>query len=237
MTGRWAMVAVLAVAVVVAVRGTGSSQPASGQGGGPAASGRAADPVRGATIVQQGTQAGAPPCQTCHGAAGDGTGSSPRLYGQAQDYLLRQLHDFTSAVRPSDIMTPVAGALSADDMADTAAYYATHREEPPAPPQVDAAVIQRGHTLAAVGDNAKSVPACNNCHGPGGIGEPPYLPALAEQFAPYIVAQLQAWRGDKRKSGAPQMGPIAKRLDPSDFEAVAAYYAQVRIASPAANAQ
>jgi cytochrome c553 len=228
--------------VLSAIAGAGLTWQAAAQNAtqptAPQTAGRVPDPRHGATIVQNGTDAGAPPCQTCHGPAGDGTGASPRLFGQSREYLMRQLHDFKSAtVRPSDVMNPVATALSDDDIADVAAYYATRGEALPPVTRADTASLTRGRTLATVGDNAKVLPACNNCHGPGGAGEPPQLPALAGQFAPYITAQLQAWRDGKRTSGAIPMGTIAKRLDDRDIAAVAAYYQQIRDAAPATAAQ
>jgi len=70
--------------------------------------------------------------------------------------------------------------------------------------------------------------ACNNCHGPGGSGEPPAIPLLAGQFDPYIAAQLRDWRdGTRKNDGGQQMAGLAKRLDDRDIAAVAAYYQQV----------
>jgi cytochrome c553 len=77
-------------------------------------------------IAAQGTSNGAPACAQCHAFNGisDGSGAFPRFAGQSAYYLTKQLRDFTSGIRVNAIMTPVAGALTADDIADVAAYYA-----------------------------------------------------------------------------------------------------------------
>src|ERR1700756_5864135 len=84
------------------------------------------DPKRGAVIAAQGTPAGAPGCAQCHAfnGAADGTGAFPRIAGQSSDYLAAQLRDFASNVRANAVMSPIAKALTADDVADVAAYYA-----------------------------------------------------------------------------------------------------------------
>ena len=84
------------------------------------------DAKHGAVIVAQGTSAGAPPCAQCHAFNGvsDASGAFPRLAGQSAYYLASQLQDFASNVRASAIMSPIAKALSPDDIADVTAYFA-----------------------------------------------------------------------------------------------------------------
>jgi cytochrome c553 len=45
------------------------------------------------------------------------------LLGQSAYYLAEQLRDFASGMRSNAFMTPIAKALTADDIADVAAYY------------------------------------------------------------------------------------------------------------------
>jgi cytochrome c553 len=188
---------------------------------------RKGDPKHGAEIAKQGTTAGAPACEACHGVNGnpDGSGTFPRLFGLPAYYLAKQISDYRSNARQNAIMAGVAQALSEDDIADVAAYYATAKEPFPSFAAADPALMTRGRELAIVGDAEKGVPACNNCHGPGGIGLPPAIPPLAGQFAPYIVAELQFWqKGERRNDGGAQMSELARRLDARDVAAVAAYY-------------
>src|SRR6202040_2474367 len=87
---------------------------------------RKPDPKHGAVIAAQGTAAGAPACAQCHAFNGgsDASGAFPRIAAQSAYYLSGQLRDFASGVRESAIMSQVARALSPDDVADVAAYYA-----------------------------------------------------------------------------------------------------------------
>jgi cytochrome c553 len=188
------------------------------------------DTQHGAVIAAQGTASGAPPCAQCHAFNGgsDGSGAFPRIAGQSAYYLTRQLQDFSSGVRSNAFMSPIAKALSPDDIVDVATYYAG-LDAPflplkPAAPEV----IKLGEALAEVGSAARQVQSCDNCHGPGGAGEPPAIPYLAGQYAPYIAFELKMWQQGYRKNSPDAMAVVAKTLDPADITAVAAYYQQVR---------
>src|ERR1700751_3128151 len=162
--------------------------------------GRQPDPERGAVIVAQGTAAGAPPCAQCHAFNGvsDASGAFPRLAGQSAYYLAGQLRDFVSGVRASAIMSPIAKALSPDDIADVTAYFAGVNAPFLPLKAVDPALVKRGEELAKAGGPDKL--HCDNCHGPRGGGEPPAIPYLAGQYAHYIAFTLQMWQGGFRKN-------------------------------------
>ncbi|HYZ65050.1 MAG TPA: c-type cytochrome [Acetobacteraceae bacterium] len=189
---------------------------------------------RGAVIAAQGTASGAPACAQCHAfnGASDGSGAFPRLAGQSAAYLAAQLGGFASGVRTNAIMSPVAKALSPDEIADVSAYYASI-DAPFLPLKPgDPALIRRGEQLAKVGSAAQQLQGCDNCHGPGGAGEPPTIPYLGGQYAQYIAFTLQMWRQGYRKSSPDSMGVIANRLNDDDIAAVAAYFQSVQSAPP-----
>ncbi len=188
------------------------------------------DAKRGAVIVAQGTAAGAPPCAQCHAFNGvsDASGAFPRLAGQSAYYLAGQLRDFASGVRASAIMSPIAKALSPDDIADVAAYFAGVNAPFLPLKAADAALVKRGEELAKVGSAERRIQNCDNCHGPDGAGEPPAIPYLAGQYAHYIAFTLQMWRQGFRKNSPDAMGVIANKLDDQEIAAVAAYYQQVQ---------
>ena len=132
--------------------------------------GRQPDVERGAVIVAQGTAAGAPPCAQCHAFNGvsDASGAFPRLAGQSAYYLAGQLRDFASGVRANAIMSPIAKALSSDDIADVTAYFASVKAPFLPLKAPDAALVKRGEQLAKAGGPERL--HCDNCHGPGGAG-------------------------------------------------------------------
>ena len=195
---------------------------------------RQPDVKHGAVIVAQGTAAGAPPCAQCHAFNGvsDASGAFPRLAGQSAFYLAGQLHDFASGVRASALMSPIAKALSPDDIADVTAYFAGVNAPFPPLKAPNAVLVKHGEELAKSGGPDRL--HCDNCHGPGGSGEPPVIPYLAGQYAHYLAFTLQMWQEGFRKNSPDAMEVIAKTLDDQEILAVAAYYQQVNSALEAA---
>jgi cytochrome c553 len=186
--------------------------------------------ARGAVIAAQGTAAGAPPCAQCHAFNGvsDASGAFPRVAGQSAWYLAEQLRDFASGVRSSALMSPIAKGLSAENIADVSAYYAGMRAPflPLGAPDGD--LVKRGEMLAKIGSAPRQIQACDNCHGPGGAGEPPIIPYLAGQYSHYIAFTLDMWRKGFRKNSPDAMGVVAQKLNDEEIAAVAAYYQQVQ---------
>jgi cytochrome c553 len=173
-------------------------------------------------------------CITCHsvGGQGDGSGSFPRLTGQPAWYLDKQLDDYTSGARPDDLMTTVAQSLSEDDRAAVSAYYASLAAPlRVARGQLPVNEIQKGAAIARAGSPEKGLPACTNCHGPDGTGNPPSVPYLAGQYANYMVLQLDRWRRGKRGNDfGGMMSAIARKMTPEDMRAISEYYE--RVANP-----
>ena len=190
---------------------------------------RQPDAERGAAIAAQGT-AKVPACAQCHAFSGasDGSGAFPRIAGQSAYYLAKQMRDYTSSARANPIMSPISKALSADEIADVSTYYASVDSQFPPLVTADAAMVEKGKQLARLGDAAKAVQGCNNCHGPDGAGATPAIPYLAGQYAQYISSQLQMWKRGFRDNSPESMAPIAKQLDDQQIAAIAAYYQQVR---------
>jgi cytochrome c553 len=65
-------------------------------------------------------------CAACHGPDGNGNiPLYPRLAGQYEDYLHKILKDYQSGARKNVVMKGIATPLSAQDIADLAAYFAS----------------------------------------------------------------------------------------------------------------
>src|ERR1700738_4668174 len=179
--------------------------------------GRRTDAKHGAVIVAQGTAAGAPPCAQCHAFNGvsDASGAFPRLAGQSAYYLAGQLRNFASGVRASAIMSPIAKALSPDDISDVTAYFAGV-DAPFLPLKApNAALVKRGEELGKAG--GPEALHCDNCHGPGGGGDPPFIPYLRGQYAHYLSFTLQMWQEGFRKNSPDAMAGIAKKLNDEEI--------------------
>jgi cytochrome c553 len=175
-------------------------------------------------------------CFPCHGlqGAGDAVAAFPRLAGQLEFYLYKQMKDYASGLRPDPIMSPIAHSLSAAEMHDVAAYYA-RAEAPYAPPPraVHPEVHTLGAELAREGAPERGVPPCMSCHGDEGLGVDPALPYLAGQYASYAIDQLTRWRrGERRNDPAHLMEDVARRLTEEEMLAVALFFESVRPPAP-----
>ncbi len=64
-------------------------------------------------------------CAACHGPAGQGVPPNPKLAGRSEDEMLQALKDYKSGKRANAVMKGMTAALSDQDMANLAAYYAS----------------------------------------------------------------------------------------------------------------
>jgi cytochrome c553/cytochrome c2 len=178
-------------------------------------------------------------CVACHGEQGEGGAvpGAPRIAGQPAPYIEKQLRGYAQGSRRNPVMEAMAKAMSPQDMAVFAAYYSqldasTAKVAGATGGQV--AALERGRVLATQGDPVRRVPACINCHGPGGVGEPPAMPYLAGLDERYLVAALNAWKEGTRKNDAgQQMATTVNGMTADDVAAVAQYYAALAPPRPA----
>jgi cytochrome c553 len=185
------------------------------------------DPAKGSTLYANGdTARNIPACVTCHGAGGNSTmAANPKLANQNQHYLYKQLVDFTTPARVNPIMTPYAKALNDTEKHDLAAFLATQPEKPGAAKNKD--TVELGRKIWRGGIADKGVAACASCHGATGAGIPLQYPRLSGQQQDYTLAQLVAFRDNKRSNSVP-MTTLAKRLSDDEMKAVADYIAGVK---------
>ena len=66
-----------------------------------------------------------PACMACHGENAAGNGLTPRLAGQHQAYLARQLEAFASMARANEIMHENSKDLTAQQISEVTTYLAT----------------------------------------------------------------------------------------------------------------
>lgn len=168
-------------------------------------------------------------CSACHGANAEGNQAmnAPKLAGQGEWYLVRQLGNFKGGIRGTaatdafgKTMAPMAMMLADDAaMANVAAYIASLPvAHPAATVQGDAAA---GKTLYAT---------CSACHGADGKGNQAMnAPTLSGQSDFYLVTQLKNFKSGGRGTHAKdafgmQMAPMAKMLaDDAAINNVVAY--------------
>ncbi len=164
-------------------------------------------------------------CAACHGMDGNPASSQyPKLAGQHESYIARQVEMFKSHKRDSAIMMGFSATLSAQDMNDIGAFFATKVSLPGV---ADAKIVARGEALYRGGDKNANVPACMACHGPDGRGNPGAgYPQLAGQYADYVTLKLKDWHDGKTwgdDDRARIMPAVVMGLSDADIAALASY--------------
>lgn len=163
-------------------------------------------------------------CGACHGADGNSLAPTfPKLAGQHEKYLLKQLHDIKSGARNIPTMAGQLDAMSGQDLADIAAYFAAQQASPGAAREE---LVALGETVYRAGIREKGVAACAGCHSPTGSGNGPAgFPALSGQHSDYIAVSLRAFRNDERTNDGDTriMRDVASRLSDKEIDAVASY--------------
>lgn len=162
-------------------------------------------------------------CGGCHGMDGNSPAPTfPKLAGQHPLYTAKQLADFKSGERKDPTMAGMAAALTEEDMANLAAFYASQKGTvgEAAPDKVEL-----GETIYRAGNPLKGVSACAACHGPTGNGNPmARFPSLSGQHATYTAAQLRQFRdGTRANDAGSMMRTIAAKMTDAEIDAVAEY--------------
>ncbi|MGC1331709.1 MULTISPECIES: c-type cytochrome [unclassified Pseudomonas] len=169
-------------------------------------------------------QAKAAVCGACHGPDGNSMAPNfPKLAGQGDRYLEKQLHDIKSGKRQVPEMTGLLTNLSDQDLADLAAYFNSQKGSVGA---ADPNLVGRGEALFRGGKLDTGMPACTGCHSPNGVGNPMAgFPHLGGQHAQYVTKQLTDFReGNRTNDGDTMvMRSIAAKLSNKDIEAIASY--------------
>ncbi|KFE56540.1 c-type cytochrome [Pseudomonas syringae] len=182
---------------------------------------QAAEPVVGDPAAGQAKTA---VCGACHGPDGNSLAPNfPKLAGQGQRYLLKQLHEIKDGKRVVLEMTGLLTNLNDQDLADIAAYYGGQKGSVGA---ADEKLVARGEALFRGGKLDQGMPACTGCHSPNGVGNAQAgFPHLGGQHADYIKKQLTAFReGERTNDGDTMvMRSIAAKLSNKDIEALSQY--------------
>lgn len=158
-------------------------------------------------------------CRTCHGI--DGYAQipiAPHIGGEPEEYLEAQLMAFKTGAREHEMMSVVTASLSAQQISDVAAWYASHSAIATLPDSV----------------SANDAPeACVSCHGADGISLILDAPNLAGEVNIYIDTQLKAYRSGKREHQI--MSAVAAGLTDEEIRELADWYANVQLEIQIAN--
>jgi cytochrome c553 len=180
-------------------------------------------------------------CAACHGLDGNSSDPQyPKIAGQHELYIARQLARFKSGERANPIMLGFSATLSAQDMRDIGAHFAAQKVvaglgdetaiSDALSPYKGKRIVDVGRDIYRGGVALNGVPACMSCHGPTGAGNPgPSYPAVGGQHAGYTGTLLNGFKAAPAGSAALNdanyaiMAGIAKRLSDEEILAVSSY--------------
>lgn len=165
-------------------------------------------------------------CIGCHGIKGYQASfpevyKVPKISGQNAAYIVSALNAYQKGERKHPTMRSIAASLSAQDMADMAAYYEAHGKDDTAPPPAKAS--ESSAAVAALLTKG----ACSSCHG-ANLNSPvvPTYPKIAGQYKDYLYVALKSYKQDGqptwgRANGV--MGGIAKQFTLAELKELSSY--------------
>ena len=164
-------------------------------------------------------------CIACHTLEGNTPDPTiPRNVGQSVFALYKQLHDFRSGARTSEIMTPLVKDLDDKQIADLALYYGRLFRGAIDPERSGVYVGVDIQNVVTNGIAARGLPPCSACHG-ARTGGPIETPTLTGQYAQYVEAQLKAFASGSRHNDIyHRMRSVAAKLTPDEIRLLATYY-------------
>ncbi len=160
-------------------------------------------------------------CNSCHGQDGvPPSPTTPNIWGQQQNYLVKQMHDYRSGDRKnSPIMSAIVRDVRQQDDAKLAAYYVAKSWPARKAPAATAAAAS-GSPPAAIADK---IEMCRSCHQQNFAGGAP-APRLAGLCYEYLIASMKSFADDRRTNNA-DMPKFMKALTNSERDAMARYLA------------
>lgn len=157
-------------------------------------------------------------CIFCHGREGNARAQNyPRLAGQPEAYLKKQLKAFASGERSDPTMTSLALSMSDAELEGLAAHFAKMRPLPNTTFQGNPAQLARGEALLKANN-------CASCHGQQLEGKDVY-PRLAGQGQAYLQDQLIRFKSGARHDASGAMPAIVAALSPQDIDDLAQFIA------------
>jgi len=158
-------------------------------------------------------------CFDCHGINGISEDNTfPKLAGQYEDYIIKQIKRFKNGERNDDTMTDMAMMIETDqDLEDIAAYFSSQPDMTGTPAQppitVERKIRKRGESekivdvpIADLGKDLfldASFTKCYECHGIDGRGKryrSRGAPKLAGQHKAYLLKAMDDIRTNKRQA-------------------------------------
>jgi len=167
-------------------------------------------------------------CVGCHGLDGNSSNSIyPKLAGQSERYLAKQLFDFKSGARKEEHMTSMVEAIQTSDIPDIAAFFSSQKRKPSLEKTkgIDNTKYNLGQKIYYGGIYKKGIPACTSCHDVKGEGKLAVsIPSLMLQHSQYIIKTLKDFRSGTRSNDPNKMmRNVAANLSDKEIDALSIY--------------
>jgi len=166
-------------------------------------------------------------CMGCHGADGNGTSTQfPKLAGQGEEYLAKQIRDFKSGERKEEHMTPMAETINVSDIGDISAYYSSLTRSI----ETNNNKVGKGKSIFLSGIKSKNIAACASCHGEKGQGNTAAkFPALSGQYSEYLAKSIKDFRSGERNNDTNNiMRNIAVKLSDKEITSLSNYLSTLK---------
>ena len=165
-------------------------------------------------------------CSDCHGVDGNSVSPNfPKLAGQQEEYLVKQLQSFRHGDRASEqsyqYMWGMTATLTDEQIKGLAHYYNQYVIKLSLSKETDKILLAKGKEIFENGIPAKQSPACKLCHGAVGEGMAT-IPRIAGQHASYLVRQLVIFQENAGRPGTP-MESVTHGLSAAEMDSVASY--------------
>ncbi|MGH6610581.1 MAG: c-type cytochrome [Burkholderiaceae bacterium] len=159
-------------------------------------------------------------CIACHGPDGNSvTAGIPSIAGQPKLFIENQLVLIREQLRPSPQMLPIVQGVKDAEIIRLAEHFSKLPAKPVQTGKSDLKLAERGRT------RAKEL-RCGVCHLSDFKGQR-QIPRLAAQREEYLVAEMRAYRDNKRQGGDTIMAAALYGVSDADIDALAHFLSRL----------
>ena len=159
-------------------------------------------------------------CMACHGPGGNSvTPGIPSIAGQPKLFIENQLVMIREELRPSPQMLPVVKGMKDAEITRLADHFSKLPAKSTETRTPDPKLTQRGI------ERSKAL-RCGVCHVSDFKGQK-QVPRVAAQREDYLVAEMRAYRDNKRKGGDTIMAAALYGVPDADIDALAHFLSRL----------
>jgi cytochrome c553 len=159
-------------------------------------------------------------CIACHGPGGNSVSPGiPSIAGQPKLFIENQLVLIREQLRPSPQMLPIVKDMKDAEISRLAEHFSRL-------PAKSMETAERDPKLAQRGMERAQALRCGVCHVSNFTGQN-QVPRLAAQRQEYLVAEMRAYRDNKRKGGDTIMAAALYGVSDADIHALAHFLSRL----------